>query len=120
MDYRFCQKIELCRLYCNWFRQFKLKKIARKLLRPDHLSTTNLSPHYTLENFKKRDLVEYTILLAQQVLSEKKTVKCLKILKKKIILFLQFVELINFFFIKRKKFFPHIQESKKNRRLQIY
>ena len=81
----------------------KIKKVDF-ILRPGHLSTDDSKVEssliYTLENFKKRDLVEYILLLEPtSPFRQKKTVKkCLEILKeKKIILFLQFVELIKFF-----------------------
>ena len=72
----------------------RIKKIAKEkkvdfILRPDHLSTdeskVESSLIYTLENFKKRDLVEYILLLEPtSPFREKKTVKkCLEILKEK-------------------------------------
>ena len=113
----------------------KIKKIAKEkkvdfILRPDHLSTdeskVESSLIYTLENFKKRDLVEYILLLEPtSPFREKKTVKkCLEILKeKKNYSVFTVCRTDKLFFQKKKNIFSPLFKNQKRRRqdrLQIY
>ena len=113
----------------------RIKKIAKEkkvdfILRPDHLSAdeskVESSLIYTLENFKKRNLVEYILLLEPtSPFREKKTVKkCLEILKeKKNYSVFTVCRTDKLFFHKKKDIFSPLFKNQKRRRqdrLQIY